>query len=286
MIPKEPFGRTGQASSRIIFGGYALNKAKQDEADKILDLLPEYGVNHIDTAPMYGVAEKRIGSWLEGRRQDYFIATKTRSRTYEGAWKNLRRSLEHLRVEYIDLWQMHGLTNPVGWERAMGDGGTLQAFIEARDQGLVRFLGVTGHGVKTAAMHLQSLERFEFDTVMLPYNYMLMQNPRYAAEFEALVSLCRERNVAVQTIKSIARCKWGDGPKTFNTYYYEPLDAQEAIDKTLHWAMGYPGTFVITAGDMGLAPRMLQAVNSFELRPSDDEMAQLSEKYSLQAVFS
>ena len=286
MISKQAFGRTGHMSSRIIFGSYALSKATQAEADRILELLLTYGVNHIDTAPMYGNAEKRIGPWMKDHRDDFFIATKTRSRTYQGAWDNLQRSLERLRVDYVDLWQMHGLTNPVGWEKAMGPGGTLDAFIEARDKGLVRFLGVTGHGIKVPAMHLQSLERFDFDTVLLPYNYALMLNPRYATDFEALIARCHERHVAVQTIKSIARRPWGDRPKTYNTYFYEPLETQEAIDKAVHWALGLPDSFLITAGDMQLVPKILEAAECFTARPSDEEMAADATEFSIQPIFA
>ncbi|MCJ7702555.1 MAG: aldo/keto reductase [Anaerolineales bacterium] len=153
MIPKHPFGRTGHASTRVIFGAYALSQATQAETDNILEILREHGVNHIDTAPMYGKAEARIGPWMEQHRHNFFVATKSRKRTYEGAWKDLQRSLDRLRVDYVDLWQMHGLTNPAGWDKAMGPGVALEAFIEARDKGLVRFLGVTGHGTKVTAMH-------------------------------------------------------------------------------------------------------------------------------------
>ena len=286
MISRQPFGRTGHPSMRILFGAYALKEAKQAEADRILDLLLAYGVNHIDTAIMYGNAEKRIGPWMEKHRGDFFIATKTRRRTYQGAWDDLRRSLDRLRVDHVDLWQMHGLTSPGGWERAMGAGGALGAFVEARDKGLVRFLGVTGHGLKAPAMHKRSLERFDFDTVLLPYNYVLMQNPRYAADFCALVTLCRERRVAVQTIKSVARRPWAGRPKTYNTYFYEPLDTQHAVDQAVHWVLGYPDVFVITAGDMQLLPKMLDAASRFETRPSDAEMAALVEKLALQPIFT
>jgi aryl-alcohol dehydrogenase-like predicted oxidoreductase len=285
MIPTQPFGRTGHDSTRIIFGSYALSVAKQAEADRILELLLEHGVNHIDTAPMYRNAEVRIGSWMEKYRDKFFLATKTRSRTYEGAWDNLRRSLDRLRVDCIDLWQMHGLTNPVGWERAMGSGGTLQAFLEARDQGLVRFLGVTGHDTKAAAMHLRSLEAFDFDAVMLPYNYLQMQNPRYAADFGKLVAKCRERNVAVQTIKSIARQPWRERSRTFNTYFYQPLESQDAIDTAVHWSLGLPDSFLITAGDMQLVPRMLGAAGSFEARPADEDVSAMVEAYDIQPIF-
>jgi aryl-alcohol dehydrogenase-like predicted oxidoreductase len=180
VISMQPFGRTGHGSTRVIFGSYAVSEATQAEADRVLELLLEYGVNHIDTARMYGNAGERIGPWLEKHRDRFFIATKTRSRTRRGARDDLRRSLDRLRVDHVDLWQMHGLTRPGGWDRAMGPGGALEAFLEARDKGLARFLGVTGHGFKAPAMHLRSLERFDFDTVLVPYNYSLMQKPRYA----------------------------------------------------------------------------------------------------------
>ncbi len=284
MIPQAKFGRTGHTSSRIIFGGYALSEATQDEADRVLQILLEYGINHIDTAALYGKAEECIGRWMAHHRQDFFLATKTRSRTYEGAWKNLLRSLERLQVDEIDLWQMHGLTGAAGWERAME--GTLQAFIEARDQGLVRFLGVTGHGVKAPVMHKQSLEHFDFDSVMLAHNFSLMQNPRYAAEFMELAELCQDRQVGLQTIKSISRRKWGDQPKTHNTYFYQPIEDQGAIDKAVHWALGLPESFVITAGDMQILPKMLDAASRYETRPTDAEMNALVDQLGLRPIFS
>lgn len=285
MIHKQAFGRTGHASTRVLFGSYALSQATQDEADGILELLLQYGINHIDTAAMYGDAEKRIGPWMAKHRADFFIATKTRKRTCREAWDDLQRSLDRLRVDHVDLWQMHGLTGPAGWERAMGPGGALEAFVEARDQGLARHLGVTGHGLKAPAMHLRSLERYDFDTVLAPYNYSLMRNPRYAADLNALAAQCRERHVAVQTIKSIARRPWAGRPRTHNTYFYEPLETQEAIDRAVHWVLGDPGIFLITAGDMQLLPKVLDAANRFQARPSDAEMAALTAEYAIQPIF-
>ncbi len=273
-------------STRVIFGAYALSKANQVEADRILELLLEYGVNHIDTAKSYGNAEKRIGPWMAQHRDQFFIATKTGRRTYQDAWRDLQRSLKDLRVDYVDLWQMHSLTNPVGWERAMGPGGTLEAFVEAREKGLVRFLGVTGHGLKAPAMHLRSLERFDFDSVLVPYNYSLMQNPRYAADVEALAMLCRERNVALQTIKSAARRPWKGRPKTYNTYFYEPLENQGALDRAIHWVLGSPDTFLITAGDMQILPKVLEAAARFKGRPSDTEMEADAAELGIEPIFA
>ena len=286
MIPELPFGRTGHSSTRIIFGSYALSQATQIEADRVLELLLKYGINDIDTAPMYGNAEKCIGSWMENHRERFFLATKTRSRSYEGAWKNLQHSLEQMKVEYIDLWQMHGLTNPQGWAKAMGPGGALEAFIEARKKGWVKYLGVTGHGSIVPAMHKKSLERFDFDSVLLPYNYKQMQDLRYSAGFNELIEICRERTIAVQTIKSVARRPWKDQAKTFNTYFYEPLENQDAIEKSVHWALGLRDGFVITAGDIQLLPKMLDAAYRYEKPPSDAKMKEIVDEYDIQPIFS
>jgi aryl-alcohol dehydrogenase-like predicted oxidoreductase len=272
MIDRQPFGRTGHKSTRTLFGAAALWAVTQAEADRTLELLLEYGVNHIDTARSYGDSELRIGPWMEQHRDKLFLATKTDKRTYEGAWEELEQSLERLRVDYVDLWQMHYLVDPEEWETAMGSGGALEAFVKAREQGLVRFLGVTGHDLAIAAMHKRSLERFDFDSVLLPANYVLLQNPKYAADFAALVALCQERNVAVQIIKSICRRPWGDRPQTRNTWY-EPLEEQDSLDRAVHWVLGQPGLFLNTAGDIHVLPKVLDAASRFQSMPSDEEMA-------------
>lgn len=222
MIPKIPFGRTGHLSSRTLFGAAAFWSCGPEEAERVLDLLLRHGINHIDVAPNYGGAEVRIGGLLGSRRDDFFLATKTKLRTYREAREQFDQSLERLGVERVDLLQLHNLADPEQWEVAMGPGGALEAAVEAREQGLVRFIGVTGHGLGIPAMHLRSLERFDFDSVLMPCNFALMQNPQYRADFEAVVKICGERNVAVQTIKSIARGPWGAGGKKRETWY-EPL---------------------------------------------------------------
>jgi aryl-alcohol dehydrogenase-like predicted oxidoreductase len=271
MITQQPFGRTGHQSTRIIFGGAALGTATQDQADRVLDLLLEYGINHIDTAANYGDSELRIGPWLDQHRQDFFLATKTQERTYQAARDQIQRSLERLHTDQVDLLQLHYLVKPEEWEVAMGPGGVLEAAIEAREQGLIRFIGVTGHDVPIAQMHLRSLERFDFDSVLLPYSYILMQNPQYAADFEALLALCQARNVAVQTIKGITRRPWGDKAKTRQTWY-EPLEEQAAIDRAVHWVLGRPGIFLNTVGDMDVLPKVLDAASRFQAAPTEVEM--------------
>lgn len=272
MLPKAPFGRTGHLSTRTLFGAAALGRVSQADADRTLEVLLEYGVNHIDVAASYGDAEERIGPWMAQHRDKFFLATKTEERTYRGAMDELHRSLKRLQVDYVDLWQMHILVDEDEWQTAMGPGGALEAFIEAREKGLVRFLGVTGHGTTVGKMHMRSLERFDFDSVLLPYNFTMMQNPQYAADFEALLAVCRERNVAVQTIKSLARGPWKTKTPTRATWY-EPLESQADIDLAVHWTLGREGIFLNTVGDIDLLPKVLDAATRFSSRPDDAEMA-------------
>jgi len=284
MINKQPFGRTGHTSTRAIFGAAALGQVTQAEADRTLEVLLEYGINHIDTAASYGDSELRIGPWMARHRQDFFLATKTQERTYQDAKDEFHRSLERLRVDYVDMLQLHLLVDPDEWETAMGPGGALEALIEAREQGLTRFLGVTGHGVTIAAMHQRSLERFSFDAVLLPYSYVMMQNARYAADFEALMALCQTRGVAVQTIKSLVRRPWDQRPETAPTWY-EPLREQAEIDRAVHWVLGRPGIFLNTLADINLLPKVLDAASRFEKRPSDAEMAAQVQRLELAPLF-
>ncbi|MFL7793109.1 MAG: aldo/keto reductase [Anaerolineae bacterium] len=285
MIDKRPFGRTGHMSTRTIFGSAALWALSQSKADRTLGVLKYHGINHIDTAASYGDAELRIGPWMAQHRDEFFLATKTDKRTYQEAWEQIRLSLERLQVDQVDLLQLHNLVDPKEWDVAMGSDGALKAVIEARDQGLTRFIGVTGHGVTAPAMHLRSLERFDFDSVLLPLNYVMMQNAQYAADFETLLNLCRERNVAVQTIKSIAKGEWGKKTHV-RTVWYEPLEDQKAIDKAVHWVLGHEGVFLNTAGDVNLLPKVLDAATRFQVVPSDEEMRELVEGYGIKPLFT
>jgi aryl-alcohol dehydrogenase-like predicted oxidoreductase len=263
MIPTLPFGRTGHASSRLVFGAAALWRATQDAADRALDELLAAGVNHIDAAASYGDAELRIGPWMARHRRDFFLATKTGERGYAAAREQIRRSLERLRVDRVDLIQLHNLVKEDEWEQALGDDGALRACVEARDEGLVRWIGVTGHGTRVAAMHLRSLARFDFDSVLLPMNPSLLRDPVYAADFERLLALCAERDVAVQTIKSVARRRWPDGAQPTHDTWYEPLADSADIERAVHWALARPGVFVNSAGDLRLLGPMLRAAERF-----------------------
>jgi aryl-alcohol dehydrogenase-like predicted oxidoreductase len=284
MIPLHPFGSTGHNSTRTLFGAACLGKVDQATADRTLALMLSYGINHIDTAASYGDSELRIGPWMSQHRDDFFLATKTGDRTYEGARDSIRRSLERLQVDHVDLLQLHNLTDPVDWETAMGPGGALEAAIEARAQRLTRFIGVTGHGTIAPSIHRRSLERFPFDSVLLPYNFVMMQNPAYAGDFEVLVSLCQERGVAIQTIKGITAGPWNEKPRTRATWY-EPLEDQADVDLAVHWVLGRPGFFLNTVGDVDVLPRVLDAASRFETRPSDDEMQSMVTREQMTPLF-
>ena len=269
-----PFGSTGHDSTCTIFGAAAFFHATQEEADRTLELVLEHGINHIDTAASYGDSELRLAPWLRGHRQEVFLATKTGRRDKAGAREEIRRSLDRLGVDRVDLIQLHNLVDVIEWEQALREGGALEAAVEARDEGLVRFIGVTGHGRTVARMHRLSLERFPFDSVLAPYSWSQMQDAVYAADFDALAAVCAERAVALQTIKAIALRRWDGREQTAGTWY-EPLTEQADIDRAVHWVLGNPLVFLNSVGDTTLLPKVLDAAERFAVRPPDEELSAL-----------
>ena len=279
-----PFGRTGHDSTRIIFGAASLSRVDQDTADRALDVLLEHGVNHVDVAASYGEAELRLAPWLKRHRGDVFLATKTGERSAEGARAELHRSLDRLGADHVDLWQLHNLSDPIQWDKALSPGGAIEAAVEAREQGLVRAIGVTGHGLQVAATHRRSLQRFDFDSVLLPYNFLTMQSAYYAENFNALQATCRERNTAVQTIKSIAYRPWMGREHTTSTWY-EPLQDPAQIQLAVHWALARPGIFVISVGDVHLLPHVLAAAERFGQPPADGQLRAMADSLQMEPLF-
>jgi aryl-alcohol dehydrogenase-like predicted oxidoreductase len=284
MISVQPFGSTGHQSTRLLFGAAALGNVSQDEADQTMELIREHGINHIDTAASYGEAELRLGPWMETHREEFFLATKTGERTRAEAYNEIQRSLERLRTDRIDLIQLHNLVDEIEWRTAFSPGGALEGVVEAKDDGLVRFIGVTGHGVTVASQHLRSLQEYPFDSVLLPYNFPMSRNERYIADFEQLVALCVERGAAIQTIKSITRGPWGDHEPTANTWY-EPLTDQDAIDTAVGWVLGREGIFLNTVGDIRILPKVLDAAERFTERPNEAQMRELETAFGLEPLF-
>ncbi|MBN2499121.1 MAG: aldo/keto reductase [Anaerolineales bacterium] len=285
MIEKKTFGRTGHESTRTLFGAAAFFNTTQEVADETMELVMKYGINHIDTARSYGESEVLLKPFLQDHRDEVFLASKSGERTYDAAWREIHESFERMGVDQVDLWQMHFLVDEQEWETAMGPGGAVEAFIKAKEEGLTRYIGVTGHDWAVPKMHLKSLERYDFDTVLLPYSYTMMQNAQYAADFNKLMAVCKQRNVAVQAIKSMVRRPWAEGQEHFADTWYEPLQEQADVDRAVHWVLGNPDVFLNTPGDVKTLPKVLDAAARFEQRPSDAEMENMVAQREMTPLF-
>jgi aryl-alcohol dehydrogenase-like predicted oxidoreductase len=292
MIQTHPFGKTGHDSTRVIFGAAALWGGDVDAAARTLQLLLDHGINHIDTAASYGRSERLVGTWMPEHRATFFLATKTGERTRDAAAAQFAHSLERLHVDSVDMLQLHNLVDPDEWATALGPGGALEAAQEARERGQLRFIGVTGHGTTVAEMHLRSLERFPFDSVLLPYNYAMMQNPAYRRDFEELERVCRERGVAMQTIKGMTVGPWKEPVASMppaerpHSTWYEPFEDQRDIDLAVDYVLGRPGMFLNSAGDLDVLPRIIDAAErSSGAAPSEADMRALAGRAGMQPLF-
>jgi aryl-alcohol dehydrogenase-like predicted oxidoreductase len=285
MIPTLPFGHTGHESTRTIFGAAAFWDTPQKAVDATMDLILQNGINHVDTASSYGKSEQLLGDWIRRHGRPFFLATKTEERTKQAAYDQIRRSLDLLHVPQVDMIQLHALHEEPDWTTAFGPGGVVEAVIQARDEGLVRFIGVTGHGVPVPEFHLRSIAQFDFDSVLLPYSYVMMQNPRYAEGFNKVLAVCKERNIAVQTIKGINRSPWKDMQQN-RTTWYRPLEEPADIDLAMHWVFGNPQVFLNTAGDINLLPFILDSAHRFVSRPTDHQMQALSQRLQMEPLFA
>jgi len=263
------FGRTGHMSTVAIFGAAAFGKISQADADKVMEMVIEAGVNHIDVAPSYGQAEIRIGPWMPRERKRFFLGCKTMERTKDGAWKEMHESLQRLQTETFDLYQSHAVTTMEELDAVTMKGGALEAFVQARQEGLTQFIGITGHGVNAPQIYLEALRRFDFDSVLFPLNCAQMANPEYREYAEELIATCKAKDVGTMIIKSITKAPWGDREHTATTWY-EPFDNSEEIQKGVNFALSYDITGLCTAGDTRVLPIMLEACENFT-RLSDSE---------------
>ena len=270
-LPIAPFGTTGHQSTRVIFGAAALGGMSQERADSTLARVHEWGINHIDTAAGYGASEERLRGWLGAHRSEVFLATKTGERRGDAARAELERSLERMGVDHVDLIQVHNLVEDDEFDTVFAPGGALEALSAAQDEGLVSNIGVTGHGLRIAGMHLRSLERFDFASVLFPVNFILLDIPAYRSDVEALLAVCAQRNVAVQTIKSIARGRWADEATPHFTWY-DALTDPSAIDRAVRFVLAHPQMFLNTTSDARLLPPIIDAATGGLSSPSDDEM--------------
>ena len=267
------FGRTGHMSTVAIFGAAAFSQVSQEDADKVMELIIEAGVNHIDVAPSYGQAEIRIGPWMPRERSRFFLGCKTTERTREGAWKEMQESLKRLQTETFDLYQCHAITTMEELDAVTMKGGALEAFVEARQKGLTKYLGITGHGAQAPQIYLEALRRFDFDSVMFPLNFVQMANPEFRTYAEELIATCKAKDLGTMVIKSITKGPWGEKHHTATTWY-EPFEEMDEIQKGVNFALSYEVSGLCTAGDTRVLPRVLEACEKFS-RLNKDEMEEM-----------
>ena len=256
-------GKIDRENSVLIFGGAALGEVTEDAADQAMSQALEAGVDHFDTAADYGDSELHYGRWMDEIREHIFLSTKTGDREKDAAKRSIHNSLERLRVDSVDLIQLHAVGDIEDLDRATGNGGALEAAIEARDEGLVGAIGITGHGHEAPATHLEALGRYPFDTVLTPWNYILSTDEKYRRDFEALVEEIIRQDAGLMIIKSISRRNWPEGNPQENqrrSTWYEPFEEQEYIDASVSFVLARSEvTGIAMAGDVGLVPNMIEA---------------------------
>jgi aryl-alcohol dehydrogenase-like predicted oxidoreductase len=279
------FGRTGHMSTVAILGAAAFSKSTQAETDTAVERAIAAGVNHIDVAPSYGWAEERLGPWLARERERFFLGCKTTERTRAGAAEELRGSLKRLQVERFDLYQMHAVTTMDELDKVTARGGSLEAAVEAREQGLTRYIGITGHGFESPVVFLEALRRFDFDSVLFPVNFVQYANPAYRQPAEALLRECQARDVGVMAIKAITRSPWNGRDQAYNTWY-EPFDQPAQVQRAVDFALSQPVTGLCTAGDVRLLPLMLDACERFTPMPPAEQAALVATAASFEPLFA
>lgn len=274
-------GKTGHMSSVLTFGAAALGQVSQDEADAAIELAVEHGVNHFDVAPTYGEAELRLGPWMENHRNTIFLGCKTTERSKAGARESMRRSLERLRVEHFDLFQFHGVNDLETLNAILGPGGALEAVLEAKEQGLVRYIGITGH---RPFVQVEALNRFPFDTVLFPLNRILTARRNDYSDFSILLDQAKQKDVGMIGIKAITKRPWQSPAHNYSTWY-EPFDEQTNIDKSLWYALSQGITTAPMAGDASLWPMLLDAAERFHQMDTEEQAAAVAEVRRYQSIF-
>ncbi len=283
-MEKRELGKTGHFSTVAIFGGAAFWDITQSVADTVMEQVIAAGINHIDVAPQYGVAEERIGPWMKRERGRFFLGCKTMERSAEGAWAEMHRSLKRLQVEQFDLYQIHAITTQDELDEALRKGGVIETMLKARDAGITRFVGITGHGMQSPKLFLQAIQRFDFDTVMFPLNYGLMGQEEYRRDAQALLEACQERKIGCMIIKSIAQAPWKERPKTHTTWY-EPYHTQASIQEAVNFVLSYDVTGICMAGDITVLPMVLQACDQFAPLSASEQKALIERGKSMEMIF-
>ena len=280
-MEKRKLGKTEHMSSILTFGSAALWQVSQVEADAAIELAIEHGVNHFDVSPRYGQAEIRLGPWMQKHHKEVFLACKTTERGKTKAWESIKRSLEILKVDYFDLFQFHGVNDLETLNVVLGPMGALEAVLEAKEKGLVRHIGVTGH---RPFVHIEALNHFNFDTVLFPINRVLATNRNDFTDFLPLLDIVREKNVGTIGIKAIAKRPWEANMRMYRTWY-EPFDEQEEIDKSLWYALSQGITTAAMPADLRLWPFIIDAAERFTVLNTHQQEKALSEVNQYKPIF-
>ena len=283
-MEKRELGRTGHFSSVAIFGGAAFWDITQSMANQVLEQVLAAGVNHIDVAPSYGVAEERVGPWLKRERQRFFLGCKTMERSAEGAWNEMQASLKRLQVEQFDLYQIHAITTQDELDAAMSNGGAIETLAKAREEGITRYLGITGHGMQSPALFLQAIQRFDFDTVMFPLNYGLFAQDEYHMGALELLKECKARRIGTMIIKSVTRGPWNERPKTHTTWY-EPFHTLQSIQESVNFVLSQDVTGLCMAGDITVIPMVLQACEHFTPLSEEEQNVLIERGKAMEMIF-
>jgi aryl-alcohol dehydrogenase-like predicted oxidoreductase len=284
-MDKRRFGRTGHMSTVAIFGAAALSSVDQKTADLAVETILEFGVNHIDVAPSYGEAEARLAPWMPQLRDQFFVGCKTMERKKDDARDEMQRSLERLKMTSFDLYQIHAVTTLADLDEVTRKGGALEALIAAREEGLTRYLGITGHGIDSPAVFIEALRRFDFDSVLFPLNFVQFANPAYRRDAEELIRLCHERDVATMVIKSITKGPWGEQEQRYDCWY-EPFDTLVEIQEAVNFALSQDVSGLCTAGDTRLLPLVLQACVDFQPMPAAEQAQMVAEGEKYDPLFA
>lgn len=280
-MEKRRLGKTGHMSSIVTFGGAALWLVSQAEADAGIELAIQYGINHIDVAPQYGQAEMRLGPWLEKHRDGIFLACKTMERTKKEAWESIKMSLKTLRVDYFDLFQFHGVDDLATLETVLGYGGALEAVLEAKQQGLIRFIGITGHRTKIIN---EAMNRFDFDTVLFPLNRGMAAHPNDGNDFNKLLQVAHRQDVGTIAIKTVAKSNWNNPMHMYKTWYV-PFEEQSDIDKSLWYTLSQDITTAALPGDLRLWPMVIDAAERFRPMNAQAQAKAVSEVKQYPTLF-
>lgn len=283
-MEKRRFGRTGHESTVAIFGAAAFWQIEQKEADRVMEMVIEAGINHIDIAPSYGQAELRVGPWMKTERKRFFLGCKTMERTKEGAMREMQESLTRLNTDSFDLYQCHAITSMDELDAIFAKGGAMEAMQAVREQGLTKYIGITGHGVDAPKIYLEALRRFDFDSVLFPLNFVQMAMPEYRSAAEELISVCKAKDVGTMIIKSITKGPWGEKPKTATTWY-EPFDKMDEIQRGIDFVLSHDVTGVCTAGDINILPMVIQACENFKPLNGQEREVMIESGSQFEALF-